>query len=207
MIKRGGRKPTEGGVNDARSLADRLNEKRRVEAETEVPAAPEPPVAFQPLAPEPEPVKPVEPVAPVASSTEAMIAAAKAKRAPLATSAQRCCLIVDDSRVVRKVARRIAESLGYQVVEAENGEEALARCKADMPDLVLTDWQMPVMSGIEFVTQLRAVPAKRSPRVVFCTSKGAAKDIHDGIAAGADDYVIKPFNEEQLKAKLEQLAG
>jgi CheY-like chemotaxis protein len=208
LIKRGARKPTEGGVNDARSLADRLTEKRRVEAEAEAPVAPEPPVALQSSAPEPEVVKPVEPVAPaVTSDTEAVVAAAKAKRAPLAVPVQRCCLIVDDSRVVRKVARRIAESLGYQVVEAENGEEALARCKAEMPDLVLTDWQMPVMSGIEFVTQLRAVAAKRNPTVVFCTSKGAAKDIHDGIAAGADDYVIKPFNEAQLKAKLEGLAG
>ena len=206
MIKRGGRKPTEGGVNDARSLADRLNEKRRVEAEAEVPVVPEPPMSFQ--APEPETVKPVEPIAPIAvSGTDAVIAAAKAKRVSAAAPVQKCCLIVDDSRVVRKVARRIAESLGYSVVEAENGEEALARCRADMPDFVLTDWQMPVMSGIEFVTQLRAVPAKRVPTVVFCTSKGAAKDIHDGISAGADDYVIKPFNEAQLRAKLEQLAG
>lgn len=115
------------------------------------------------------------------------------------------CLIVDDSRVIRKVARKIAVSLGYQVMEAENGEEALARCKAGMPDLVLTDWQMPVMSGIEFVTQLRAIPTTQKPTVVFCTSKGAVADIQEGIVAGADDYVIKPFDEATLRAKLEKI--
>lgn len=115
------------------------------------------------------------------------------------------CLIVDDSRVIRKVTRKIAVSLGYQVMEAENGEEALARCNAVMPDLVLTDWQMPVMSGIEFVTQLRAITTPQPPTVVFCTSKGAVADIQEGIVAGADDYVIKPFDEATLRAKLEKI--
>lgn len=117
----------------------------------------------------------------------------------------RTCLVVDDSRVIRKVATKIAASLGYQVIEAENGEEALARCKRAMPDLVLTDWQMPEMDGIAFVSALRAIPTSREPTVVFCTSKGAAADIHEGIAAGADDYVIKPFDEATLAAKLEKL--
>ena len=107
--------------------------------------------------------------------------------------------------MIRKVARRIAEGLGYHVVEAENGEEALARCKKSMPDLVLTDWNMPEMDGIEFVTKLRAIPTPKEPTVVFCTSNGEAKDIHDGIAAGADDYIVKPFDEAALRAKLEKL--
>ncbi|RNJ61755.1 MAG: response regulator [Porphyrobacter sp. IPPAS B-1204] len=115
------------------------------------------------------------------------------------------CLIVDDSRVIRKVSSKIALSLGYVPVEAENGEEALARCKKSMPDLVLTDWNMPEMDGIEFVTKLRSIPTPKEPVVVFCTSNGEAKDIHDGIAAGADDYIVKPFDEAALKAKLEKL--
>ncbi|WFL77292.1 response regulator [Altererythrobacter arenosus] len=115
------------------------------------------------------------------------------------------CLIVDDSRVIRKVSSKIAVSLGYQVIEAENGEEALARCKQRMPDLILTDWQMPVMGGPEFVAALRAIPTPRAPTVVFCTSKGSAKDVHEGIRAGADDYIVKPFEESALKAKLEKL--
>ncbi|MFA9199755.1 MAG: response regulator [Cypionkella sp.] len=117
------------------------------------------------------------------------------------------CLLVDDSRMIRKVARRIVESVGYAVVEAENGEEGLARCRAGMPDLVITDWNMPVMSGIEFVTALRAIPTARPPRVVFCTTNSGAKDIHKGIAAGADEYVIKPFDEAALLSRLQAVGA
>jgi two-component system chemotaxis response regulator CheY len=128
---------------------------------------------------------------------------------PTATPQPRArhCLIVDDSRMIRKVSRRIVESLGYAVSEAENGEEGLARCKAAMPDLVITDWNMPVMTGIEFVTALRAIPADRQPRVVFCTTNSGAKDIHKGIEAGADEYVIKPFDETALLTKLHAIGA
>lgn len=163
--------------------------------------------ASAPETPRPEPAAapPAEP-----DETAAIVAAAKAMRdryaavpAPAATA--RTCLIVDDSRVIRKVSSKIALSLGYVPVEAQDGHEALARCKQSMPDLVLTDWNMPEMDGIEFVTKLRAIPTPREPVVVFCTSNREAKDIHDGIAAGADDYIVKPFDEAALKAKLEKL--
>lgn len=142
--------------------------------------------------------------------TDAIVAAAKAMRdryaaGPAPAAAARVCLIVDDSRVIRKVSSKIARSLGYVPIEAENGEEALARCQQAMPELVLTDWNMPEMDGIEFVAKLRAIPTPKEPVVVFCTSNGAAKDIHAGIAAGADDYIVKPFDEAALKAKLEKL--
>ena len=117
----------------------------------------------------------------------------------------RRCLVVDDSRMIRKVARRIVEDMGFEAAEAENGEDALARCKAAMPDLVILDWNMPVMSGLEFVAQLRALPADRVPRVVFCTSNSGVVDIHKGIDAGADEYVIKPFDETTLRAKLRNI--
>jgi len=147
---------------------------------------------------------------PDTSDTDAIVAAAKAMRGRYAggvapAAAAKTCLIVDDSRVIRKVSSKIALSLGYVPIEAENGEEALARCKKSMPDLVLTDWNMPEMDGIEFVAKLRAIPTPKEPVVVFCTSNGEAKDIHDGIAAGADDYIVKPFDEAALKAKLEKL--
>ncbi|WP_255357968.1 PleD family two-component system response regulator [Erythrobacter sp. CCH5-A1] len=162
---------------------------------------------------------PEAPAAPAAAATgsavdpddtAAIVAAAKAMRdryagTPAPAAAAKTCLIVDDSRVIRKVSSKIAISLGYVPVEAENGEEALARCKKSMPDLVLTDWNMPEMDGITFVTKLRSIPTPREPVVVFCTSNGEAKDIHDGIAAGADDYIVKPFDEAALKAKLEKL--
>jgi len=143
------------------------------------------------------------------SDTDAIVRAAKAMRdgSPTegAQAQAKACLIVDDSRVIRKVATKIAKSLGYVPLEAQDGIEALARCKKAMPALVLTDWNMPEMDGLEFVRQLRAIPTPKPPVIVFCTSKGDATDIHEGIKAGADDYIVKPFDEAALKAKLEQL--
>jgi len=117
------------------------------------------------------------------------------------------CLIVDDSRMIRKVARRIVESLGYTAAEAENGEEALAKCKSAMPTLILVDWEMPVMSGIDFVTALRGESSGVRPKIVFCTTKADTRDIHRGIESGADDYVIKPFDEKSLLAKLQRIGA
>jgi len=141
------------------------------------------------------------------SDTDAIVRAAKAAReeSGVESAPAQACLIVDDSRVIRKVAAKIAKSLGYVPVEAQDGIEALARCKKAMPALVLTDWNMPEMDGLEFVRELRAIPTPKPPVVVFCTSKGDATDIHEGIQAGADDYIVKPFDEAALKAKLEQL--
>ena len=120
---------------------------------------------------------------------------------------QRHCLIVDDSRVVRKVSRRIVEALGYVVTEAENGQEALGRCQLSMPDLVLLDWDMPIMTGIEFIASFRAIRGNERAKAVFCTSKSGAHDIHRGIAAGADEYVTKPFDEATLRAKLQAIGA
>lgn len=120
---------------------------------------------------------------------------------------ERTCLIVDDSRVIRKVARTILEGLGYVVAEAENGEEALAKCKAAMPDLILLDWNMPIMSGVEFVSALRRLQGDSRPKVVFCTSNSDTVDIRQGIEAGADEYVIKPFDHQTLQAKLQRIGA
>lgn len=189
--------------NEAMLAAAADEDAARVAAEAAAPAS-EPPRVAQ-AAPAPLPA-----ASPAGDDTAAIVAAAKAMRgrygdAPVPAAAAKTCLIVDDSRVIRKVSSKIALSLGYVPVEAENGEEALARCKKSMPDLVLTDWNMPEMDGIEFVTKLRSIPTPKEPVVVFCTSNGEAKDIHDGIAAGADDYIVKPFDEAALKAKLEKL--
>ncbi len=141
----------------------------------------------------------------VAAANDPVAEAVATAKAAARSSTPRICLVVDDSRMIRKVARRIAEALGYSVLEAENGEEAIARCTNAMPDLVLTDWDMPVMTGPEFVAALRALPGGDVSRVVFCTSMSGVHDIHRGIAAGADDYVIKPFDEATVAAKLRAL--
>ena len=116
-------------------------------------------------------------------------------------------MLVDDSRVIRKVSRRIVESIGYDVTEAENGKEALAMCKVTMPDLILLDWNMPVMGGIEFITELQRIGGDLRPKVVFCTTNSNALDIHKGIEAGAHEYVIKPFDHETLLAKLQGIGA
>jgi two-component system chemotaxis response regulator CheY len=116
------------------------------------------------------------------------------------------CLVVDDSRVIRKVSRHILETLGFTVSEAENGQVALDACDADMPDVVLLDWNMPVMSGIEFLALLRKRPGGDAPKVVFCTTENDVAHIREAISMGADEYVMKPFDHETLQIKL-QLVG
>ena len=107
--------------------------------------------------------------------------------------------------MIRKISRNIVEQLGFEVSEAENGKEALARCQSSMPQLVLLDWNMPVMTGIEFVAELRRSGGLPQPKVVFCTTKSAELDLRAAIAAGADEYVIKPFDEVALRSKLERI--
>jgi two-component system chemotaxis response regulator CheY len=116
------------------------------------------------------------------------------------------CLIVDDSRVIRKVSRHMVESLGFEVQEAGDGQEALEQCDQSMPDVILLDWNMPVMSGIEFITMLRQRPSGGQPKVVFCTTENDVAHIREAIDAGADEYVMKPFDHETLQIKL-QLVG
>ena len=115
------------------------------------------------------------------------------------------CLVVDDSRVIRKVSRRILEDLGFEVAEAADGVEAMAWCTAVMPDLVLLDWQMPVMDGMEFLKRLRAEPAGDQPKVVFCTVENELDRIREALDAGADEYIMKPFDGSIVAGKLEML--
>src|SRR3546814_10984407 len=96
------------------------------------------------------------------------------------------CLIVDDSRVIRRVSRHILESLGFTVEEAENGQEGLDQCDLAMHDVVLLDWNMPIMSGIEFIVQLRKRPGGEKPKVVFCTPENDVAPIPQDL--NADDH-------------------
>ena len=116
----------------------------------------------------------------------------------------RNCLVVDDSRVVRKVARRILEANGHTVVEAEDGQQALAACRADMPDFVLLDWNMPVMDGLTFLRTLREEFGPDNPPVVFCTTENDMAHIEMAITNGAQEYIMKPFDEDILLGKLGQ---
>lgn len=117
----------------------------------------------------------------------------------------RTCLIVDDSRIIRKVARRIVEGLGLEVDEAADGAEALTFCAATMPDIVLLDWSMPVMDGLTFLRRLRDLPHGGRPKVLFCTIETRADRIAEALSAGADDYVMKPFDGVILQSKLAEV--
>jgi two-component system chemotaxis response regulator CheY len=111
------------------------------------------------------------------------------------------CLVVDDSRVVRKVARRIAEELGFECTEAEDGQKAYDACKQSMPDAILLDWNMPVMDGMEFLEKLREMKNGKHPKVIFCTIESKPKNIQKALKAGASEYIVKPFDSEIIKAK------
>ncbi len=115
------------------------------------------------------------------------------------------CLVVDDSRVVRKVAGRIVENLEFSVSEASDGAAALELCKQDMPDAILLDWTMPVMNGIDFLRALRRAPGGERPVVVFCASENDPERIGEALRAGANEYVIKPFDADIIHSKFCQV--
>jgi two-component system, chemotaxis family, chemotaxis protein CheY len=117
----------------------------------------------------------------------------------------RLCLVVDDSRVVRKVARRILEAHGFTVAEAGDGQQALDACRTQMPDCVLLDWNMPVMNGLDFLKLLRAEYGPEKPPVVFCTTETEMTSIEQAISNGAQEYIMKPFDEDILIGKFEQV--
>jgi two-component system, chemotaxis family, chemotaxis protein CheY len=115
------------------------------------------------------------------------------------------CLIVDDSKVVRMVARKILEGLNFEIDEAEDGQKALEACARSMPRAVLLDWNMPVKSGIEFLRDLRAMSDVDQPVVVFCTTENDMTHIQEAIDAGADEYIMKPFDSEIIESKFTQV--
>lgn len=115
------------------------------------------------------------------------------------------CLVVDDSSVIRKVARRILEDMDFAVEEAADGQEALDKCIADMPDSIFLDWNMPVMDGLEFLKALRAEDGGNEPKVVFCTTENDVAHIAKAMRAGANEYIMKPFDREIVEAKFAQV--
>jgi FOG: CheY-like receiver len=115
-------------------------------------------------------------------------------------------LVVDDSRAIRQIERKYLEELGFEVLEAENGKEALEVLK-EHPDisLILLDWHMPVMNGYEFLKTLRANPQYQEIKVMMVTTENQQKSVIDAIMAGANEYLMKPFDKEMLETKIRYL--
>lgn len=115
------------------------------------------------------------------------------------------CLIVDDSRVVRKVASRIIRDLKFDIAEASDGAEALNHCREQMPDAVLLDWNMPVMNGLDFLRALRREEEGKKPVVVFCSTENDAEHIGEAIRSGADEFIMKPFDADIIESKFAEV--
>ena len=109
------------------------------------------------------------------------------------------CLIVDDSRVVRKVAARIVRDLKFDVLEAGDGADAMRQCRQKMPDAILLDWNMPVMNGLDFLRALRREEGGKHPLVVFCSIENEA------LSSGADEFIMKPFDADILESKFAEV--
>jgi two-component system chemotaxis response regulator CheY len=115
-------------------------------------------------------------------------------------------LVIDDSRAMRMILKRILLDLGFEVVEAADGREALEVVAAGpLPDLATIDWNMPVMNGLEFVTAVRADRANRAMTLMMVTTESEHGQIVRALAAGAHEYVLKPFTAEAIADKLSLL--
>jgi two-component system, chemotaxis family, chemotaxis protein CheY len=115
------------------------------------------------------------------------------------------CLVVDDSRVIRKVACKILQSLAFEAGEAEDVETALNFCRVSMPDMILFDSQLPGTNNFEFVRSVRKEPEGHRPVIVVCTTENDVDHIVEALAAGANEYIMKPFDREILESKLAQV--
>jgi two-component system chemotaxis response regulator CheY len=115
-------------------------------------------------------------------------------------------LVVDDSSTMRRIIRNSLKTLGFEdIVEAENGENALSRLQAEQVDFVITDWNMPVMSGIELVTAMRGNPTLKATPVLMVTTVAEKDEILKAMQAGVTNYVVKPFDAATLKKKIDQI--
>jgi two-component system, chemotaxis family, chemotaxis protein CheY len=114
------------------------------------------------------------------------------------------CLVIDDSSVVRKVARRILEGMQFTISEAEDGVQALDMCRVGLPDVVFLDLNMPRMDGMTFLKEMRNLPGGSRPKVVFCATERDMAHINRALRAGADEFIMKPFDRDIVEAKFQR---
>ena len=115
------------------------------------------------------------------------------------------CLVIDDSRVIRRVAAKIVQDLGFTVEEAENGKKALDACRSRLPDVALIDLEMPVMDGHGYLRALRQMPGGRKVVAVIFTANSDPEQMQQVLDEGADEYIMKPFDSEIIHSKFRLL--
>ena len=118
-----------------------------------------------------------------------------------------CCLVVDDSDVIRKIQRRILEDMKFLVLEADSGLAALDQVQRAMPDIIILDWRMPGMNGHEFLAAFQAIASERKAVVIYCTTENDPQDIALAYAGGASEVLMKPFDRAMLCAKISTCAA
>lgn len=115
-------------------------------------------------------------------------------------------LIIDDSRAMRRILNRIIQPLGFDILEAANGQEGLDLLnRTNDVEVVLVDWNMPVMDGLEFVKAVRAIDRHRSTKIVMVTTETETAQMVRALMAGADEFVMKPFTSEILVGRLQHI--
>lgn len=112
------------------------------------------------------------------------------------------CLIADDSKIIRMVLSKIMSNLGFDVIEAEDGEDVIEHWRRIPLDLIIMDWRLPVMEGIDVLYMIRSTPKMNQPKIIFCSSLIDEAKIKEALQGGADDYIMKPFDEEIIESKI-----
>jgi two-component system, chemotaxis family, chemotaxis protein CheY len=115
------------------------------------------------------------------------------------------CLVIDDSEIVRKYTRLIFESLNFRVSEADGSVAALDRLRSESPNFILVDWRMPGVNSIELVSRISAACAGRRPHIMYVVSENDIQEIGRAIAAGANSFILKPFNRDLVRLKLDEI--
>ncbi len=115
------------------------------------------------------------------------------------------CLVIEDSSIIRRVARSIFESLTYRVSEAQTAAETLEHIALDAPDLILIDWIIPGTNVHDLITAIRRTKTAKRPFILYLTTENDEADLKLAFRAGADDYLLKPFNREIIEMKLTEI--
>ena len=112
------------------------------------------------------------------------------------------CIVADDSKIMRMLLTKIMENFGCHVDEAETGEDLIEQCALNMPDLIISDWNLPLIDGIDVLTKIRTDTKSKQPIFVFCSFIRKEEIIEQALKAGADDYIMRPFDEDIIASKL-----